>query len=88
MRYKNLYVSTKGENNYFEKMFGLYNGRYLVVHAMKHKTENGYSATFIEGTIYDKNGEVCIVPNRMFHEDDIIEIESWLSEHKKEWNAE
>ena len=81
-----LYVSTKEDGNYFEKLLGLYDGRYLVVHAMKNKTKNGYSAAFIEGSIYDKNGEVCIVPNRVFHEDDMIEIEEWLTENESEWN--
>lgn len=80
-----LNVSTEDDNNYFEKMLGLYNGRYLVIHAMKYKTKRGYSTAFIEGTIYDKNGEVCIVPNRVFHKDELVEIENWLSEHEKEW---
>ena len=84
-----LYISSEDNNNYFEKMFGLSkeSGRYLVIHAKKEKSSDGsypYSA-FIEGTIYDKNGEVCIVPNRVFHEDDIGEINCWVDQHENEW---
>ena len=87
-----LYVQTTDDDNYFEKLFGLTkeNGRYLVVHAMLDKKKDGsYTETpFIEGTIYDSHGEVTSVPNRMFHEDEEIEIEEWVQEHKEEWLEE
>lgn len=83
-----LYISTEDNSHYFEKLLGLDNGKYLVAHALKQKTDNGYSASFVEGSIYDKNGEVCIVPNRVFHEDDLIEIEEWLLANEKLWNQE
>lgn len=83
-----MYVSTKDNNNYFEKLFGLEkNGRYLVVHGRKEKSIDGsypYSA-FIEGTIYDGNGEVCVVSNRVFHDDDLTQINEWINEHEEEW---
>lgn len=86
-----LYVSTEDNDNYFEKLLGLTkeNGRYLVIHAQKEKSENDsypYPA-FVEGSIYDTNGEVCIVPNRIFHEDDIYEINNWIDEHEDEWKS-
>lgn len=80
-----LYVSSKD----FEKLFNLTkeNGRYLMIHAQKEKSIDGsypYSA-FIEGGIYDENGEICAVNNRMFEEDYIIAINKWIDENKELW---
>jgi len=87
-----LYVSTKEEGNYFENIFGVTeeSGRYLVLHCLKEKSADGsYPCfAFVEGTIYDKNGEVAIVPNRMFHDDDLTAINEWLKEHEEEWIKE
>ena len=87
-----LHVSTKDNDDYFEKLFGLSdeNGRYLVAHAMLDKMEDGSyeAAAFIEGTIYDRDGEVTKVPNRVFHDDDIDEINDWIEVHKEEWISE
>ena len=82
-------VSTKENCEYFEKLLGLSkeSGRYLVVHGRKEKSADGSYpyAAFIEGTIYDKNGEVAIVPNRFFHDDDLTEINEWIKEHEEDW---
>lgn len=84
-----LCMFTENENNYFEKLLGLTkeSGRYLVIHARKEKSVDGsypYSA-FIKGSIYDMDGEVCIVPKEIFREDDMHEINHWIDEHEKEW---
>lgn len=84
-----MYVSTKEDDNYFEKLLGLSkeSGRYLVVHGRKEESADGsypYMA-FIEGTIYDTNGQVAIVPNRVFHDDDLTKINEWINEHEEEW---
>ena len=86
-----LYVSTKENDNYFEKLFGLTeeNGRYLVLHCKKEKINGTYPLyAFVEGTIYDKDGEITSVPNRVFHDDDLFEINDWLYEHEEEWVKE
>lgn len=84
-----LNVSTKDDGNYFEKLFHLTeeNERHLVIQAKKEKSQdNTYpNPAFIEGIICDENGVVCVVPNRMFHEDDLNAIDDWIYSHEQEW---
>lgn len=85
-----MYIDTKDSNNYYEKLLDLTeeNGRYLVVHGKKEKTKTGFIKAFIEGTIYDKTGEIAIVPNGLFHNDDCLKINNWIDEHESEWMTE
>lgn len=88
-----LNVSTADATDYFESLFNLgkETGRFMVVHVRKKRNADGTfepDVVSIEGTIYDKDGEVAVVPKRLFREGDETVIKNWIIDKQNIWMKE
>lgn len=88
-----LNVSTADTNNYYEALFDLgeKTGRFMVVHVRKQRNLDGtfpFGYVSIEGTIYNKDGEIAVVPYHYFRTEDTSEIAKWIAVQKNEWEKE